>query len=78
MRRFRRCDRADDRAYQIAEAHAYRAELDQAFAWLDLRLLCGAHKKRPLDGAFSVLRSNRAMRIRGERGRARELWTRGH
>jgi len=28
-------DRADDRAYQIAEAHAYRAELDQAFAWLD-------------------------------------------
>lgn len=28
-------EHASDSAYQIAQAHAYRAELDQAFAWLD-------------------------------------------
>lgn len=28
-------EHASDAAYEIAQAHAYRAELDQAFAWLD-------------------------------------------
>ena len=28
-------EHADDDAYEIAEAHAYRGEVDQAFAWLD-------------------------------------------
>ncbi len=28
-------ERASDRAYQIAEVHAYRMEINEAFAWLD-------------------------------------------
>jgi adenylate cyclase len=28
-------ERADEDAFQIAEAHAFRGEVDQAFAWLD-------------------------------------------
>ena len=28
-------EHAEDNAYEIAEAHAYRGEVDQAFAWLD-------------------------------------------
>ena len=28
-------ERAGDVAYEIAQAHAYRGEADQAFAWLD-------------------------------------------
>jgi hypothetical protein len=28
-------ERAGEHAFQIAQAHAYRGELDQAFGWLD-------------------------------------------
>jgi serine/threonine-protein kinase len=42
---------ADDWAYQIAEVHAFRGEIDQAFAWLDR-----AYTQR--DGGFSEMKGD--------------------
>ena len=42
---------ADDWAYQIAEVHAFRGEIDQAFAWLDR-----AYAQR--DGGFSEMKGD--------------------
>jgi hypothetical protein len=42
---------ADDWAYQIAEVHAFRGEVDEAFAWLDR-----AYAQR--DGGFSEMKGD--------------------
>jgi serine/threonine protein kinase/tetratricopeptide (TPR) repeat protein len=42
---------ADDWAYQIAEVHAFRGEIDEAFAWLDR-----AYAQR--DGGFSEMKGD--------------------
>jgi len=42
---------ADDWAYQIAEVHAFRGEIDKAFEWLDR-----AYTQR--DGGFSEMKGD--------------------
>jgi TolB-like protein/Tfp pilus assembly protein PilF len=46
---------AGEWAYQIAEVHAFRGEIDQAFAWLDR-----AHAQR--DGGFSEMKGDPLLR----------------
>jgi len=46
---------ADDWAYQIAEVHAFRGEVDEAFAWLDR-----AYAQR--DGGFSEMKGDPLLR----------------